>query len=92
MKRILIAMAFSILGTMATPAAELAPRHAKASLLALNAARDARAAREGDDIDSSVPSNRRAVDKAIALSGLLFVAIGTALLASPSGERTTQRD
>jgi hypothetical protein len=86
MKKIMIATVFSVLGAMAASAAELAPKYANAPPLVVKPAGNIGVVRGRDDIDSTIPPSRRAIHKAAVLSGLLFVAIGAAFLASPSGE------
>jgi hypothetical protein len=86
MKRILIAAAFLIFGAMAASAAELAPKYAKTLPVVVDPASNAGVAQQWNNMDSTMPPNPRAVDKAIVLGGLFFVAIATALLASSYGE------
>jgi hypothetical protein len=85
MKKMLIATAFSVFGAMAS-AAEIAPKCAKTLPLVVDPASNAGAAQRWDNMDLAMPPNRPALDKAVVLGGLFFVAIATALLASPYSE------
>ena len=85
MKKMLIATAFSVFGAMAS-AAEIAPKCAKTLPLVVDPASNAGAAQRWGNMDLAMPPNRPALDKAVVLGGLFFVAIATALLASPYNE------
>ena len=84
MKKLVVAAALWIWGSMAASAAELAPKHSESSLVTRPAG-DIAAARQRRRVESVTRPNQEVIDKAALLGGFFFVTITTVLLASPLG-------